>query len=131
MDRCSLFYGFQFKNDFILNDQISTEAFVEEDIVLLNGDPNLTSHAQPAFLRFVFQHDLIDRFKQPRTESRLDLEASINNELRDFIFCHRCASLFIAHLPLLVSRQDPKPQRKNPYGSGRLTEGLESARIQR
>lgn len=82
------FNGFQFYNNFVLNQQVGAKAFVEGQVIILDGDGPLPFHAQSAFFQFVSQHNFVDRLQQARAEFGMNVKRGVENSLRNVISFH-------------------------------------------
>jgi len=73
------------------NDDIGPKAFVKLDTVKFNRNWNLAFNFQSGIRKRLRKKNLINRFKQSRTNFHMKTNGTINNYLSDFIFIHLCA----------------------------------------
>ena len=87
-DGWECFNRLQFNDEFVLDDQVSTEAFLENKLIINDGDRHLPLDSQPVFAEFVSKCDFVHGFKQAWPERRVNLVRGIDDDRSDLIFVH-------------------------------------------
>jgi hypothetical protein len=72
MDQSEQFYGLDFDDDFILDNQICAEPGVDTDVLVDHWDRMLAGYAETAAVEFIRQDGVINGFQQARAEGRMD-----------------------------------------------------------
>jgi len=88
MNGCDVFDGLEFEQHFVVDDQIAAKAFVKFEVVVNNRDADLRRNLEPTLSQLVSQHFFVNRLKQTRAKSSMNLKAGIDDRLRNFIFGH-------------------------------------------
>lgn len=89
MNAHELFHGFQFNDDFVLDQQIGPKTFLEDQVVVTNWDRHLPLHLEPLLSQFMREGNLVNRFEKPRPGLGMNLECRVEDEFGEFVFIHR------------------------------------------
>jgi hypothetical protein len=81
-----LLNGFEFNDYLVLDQQVGAEAFVKFQIIVTDGNRNLTLHTQPQFLQFVGERHFIYGLQQSGAGAGVNFERSVKNQFGQFIF---------------------------------------------
>ena len=82
-----LFHRLQLQYHQVIHNQIGLEAFIKPLAFPVNWDNHLTSHLKPSTSQLSGQDPLINRFEQPGPQFGVDLEAGVDNNFCNLIFC--------------------------------------------
>jgi hypothetical protein len=88
MNRSDVFDGFEFEYDEIVHHDIGTEAFVEFEAVIPEGNRLLADAGQAPLEKEVSKGGFIDGFKQSGAKILMELHGGIDDEFADFVFSH-------------------------------------------
>ena len=94
VNRGDAFYGFQFKNDLVFDDDIRPKSFIEMNILILYVNRFLAFYRQPSAFELFCQNDFMDGFEQPRPQLPMDGDGRLENDRANLVFCHFHSRLF-------------------------------------
>ena len=89
MDPGQLFQGLQLDNHLAFNQQVSTESFVKNQLVVADLDWHLAFDAQALFAQLMGQGYFVHRFQQARPGFCVDLERGVKDDFGQLIFSER------------------------------------------
>ena len=81
MDRAELVDGFEFKENFILDDQVGAEAAIEGEVLIADGDFFLRGNGKTSIGEFECEALFINRFEQSRSKFPVHGDSTSNNRL--------------------------------------------------
>jgi len=102
VDRMERSDRFHFHDHEIIDDQISTETFVEPDPIPRDRNRYLSFHGVAMFAQFMRKQHFVYNFEDAWSEPSVQAVGSIDNHSRDFILFHR------AKLVLLLPAYEAK-----------------------
>ena len=85
VDRSDCLDGLQFNDHQVLDNQIGFERLFNVNCFIVDRNGMLIHHLKTTLPQFIKENSLINRLKQSRPESRVDLERSINDLPRNLV----------------------------------------------
>src|SRR5882672_6303392 len=95
------FDRFNFNYNFSINNEIGAETQVQFHVFINYRNRSLNNDLASALSKLVLKYGFVDRFKEPRPQSRMNFECGIDNYTGEFVFSHKN-----------ISRKVAKPQSK-------------------
>ena len=93
MNRQQTIYGFEFNNQLALNDQIQTITTVEINFLVTHWKRFLPLETDSSQRQLSIKTFFVGRFQKSRTKDPVNLDASTNDRLREFVKTQRlCVS---------------------------------------
>ena len=82
------FNGFEFYNDFIVNNEVCTEPFVESHSCVFERNGNLALNEKVLSLKLFFEDCFVNGFEQSRSEILMKSNCGVDDDVANFVFCH-------------------------------------------